>query len=89
MSTSTYPLLASVGALLLASCGGPTPDPMASKHADMMKADSAAKAMVAAQEATARSVFEMFNTGNTEGLEEWVSADFIDHQQPPEVTSTG
>src|SRR5690606_31082322 len=54
--------------LLMASCGGGnTESPMASAHADMMKADSAATAQVAAQEATARAVFEMFNTGNTDG----------------------
>ncbi|MBK8498466.1 MAG: hypothetical protein IPL52_06510 [Flavobacteriales bacterium] len=54
-------------------------DPMASMHKDMMKADSAE----AAQEVTARAIFEIFNTGNTEGLEDLVTADVVDHQLPP------
>lgn len=82
-------LLPGMATLLLAACGSHTPDPMAAQHAEMMKADSAAKAQVAAQEATARAVFEIFNTGNLEGIENLVAADFVDHQMPPEITSTG
>ena len=76
-------------ALLLASCGGPAADPNAAAHAEMMKADSLAKAQVATQEANARTIFEMFNSADLTELENLVSADFVDHQMPPEVTSTG
>ena len=64
-------------------------DAHAKAHADMMAADSAAKAQVAAQEANARAIFEMFNTGDLSELENLASADFVDHQKPPEITSTG
>ncbi|MCB0792748.1 MAG: ester cyclase [Flavobacteriales bacterium] len=90
MNTGSLTLAAGLsGLLLLAACGGPPPDPMAAKNAAAVKADSAAKAMVAAQEETFRKIFEMFNTGNTEGIEDLVAADFVDHQQPPEITTTG
>lgn len=82
-------LLPAFAVVMLAACGEHAPDPHAAAHAEMMKADSAAKAQVAAQEATARAVFEIFNTANTDGIENLVAADFVDHQKPPEVTSTG
>jgi steroid delta-isomerase-like uncharacterized protein len=75
--------------LLLAACGGPAPEPMGSDHSSMQKADSAAKAQTTAQEAIALSVFEMFNTGNTDGIENIVADDFVDHQKDPSITSTG
>ncbi|MCB0795462.1 MAG: ester cyclase [Flavobacteriales bacterium] len=90
MKKSSSLLLAVPAALLIwVSCGTPATDPMAAKHAEMMKADSAEDARIAAQEAVARAVFEMFNTGNTDELDAYVSADFVDHQKPPEVTTTG
>ena len=82
-------LLSAFAVALLAACGGHAPDPHAAEHAAMMKADSAEKARVAAQEATARTVFEMFNTGDLTDLEKYAMADFKDHQMPPEITSTG
>ena len=81
-------LLSAFAVALLAACGGHAPDPHAAEHAAMMKADSAEKARVAAQEATARTVFEMFNTGDLTDLEKYAMADFKDHQMPPEITST-
>lgn len=82
-------LIPAVVAASLAACGGHTPDPHAAQHAEMMKADSVEKARVAEQEATARTIFEMFNSGDLTELEKYASADFKDHQMPPEVTSTG
>lgn len=78
-----------MGLLLLASCGDAGNEPMASQHAEIMKADSTSKAQVAEQEAKARAVFEMFNTNDLGELENLVAADFVDHQMPPEITSTG
>ncbi len=90
MKHSSIFALIPAGLLMFASCGeSNTPDPMAAKHAEMMKADSAEDARVAAQEATAKAVFEMFNTGDLTELENLASADFVDHQMPPEITSTG
>ena len=90
MKISTpYTYLPAAALVLLASCGSPAPDPMAAAHAEQMKADSAEAARVVAQETTARAVFEMFNTGNTEGIEDLVAADFVDHQKDPSITSTG
>lgn len=88
MKTHLLALLPSCAFLLLA-CGGPAADPHAAQHAEMMKADSAAKAQATAQEEAFRKVFEMFNTGNTEGIEDVMSADFVDHQKDPSVTTTG
>ena len=68
-------LLSAFAVALLAACGGHAPDPHAAEHAAMMKADSAEKARVAAQEATARTVFEMFNTGDLTDLEKYAMAD--------------
>lgn len=60
-------------------------DPMAAMHADMMKADSAAQA----QEATTRAIIELFNTASTDGVENMMTTDFVDHQMDPAITTTG
>ncbi|MCB9169956.1 MAG: ester cyclase [Flavobacteriales bacterium] len=77
------------GLLLLGACNAPAPDPMAAKNAEIAKADSVEKARVAAQEETLQKITEMFNTGNTDGIEDLVTADFLDHQMPPELATTG
>ncbi len=87
MTRSTFPLSLSIVALLFA-CGAP-PDPHAAEHAAMMKADSATRAQAAAQEAAFRKVFEMFNTGDTKGIEDLLTADFMDHLKDPSITTTG
>ena len=76
--------------LLLASCGGGGHDhAAAAEHAAMMKADSTAKAELAAREASVRAVFESMNTGNLDNIGDYVAENFLDHQQDPSITTTG
>lgn len=85
---SSLPL---AGILLFAACESAEHehaehnDPMAGMHAEMMKADSAAKA----QEAMAARIIDLFNSHNMEGLEALMNDDFVDHQQDPSITTTG
>jgi len=73
--------------LLLGACTAP--DPKMNEHMAMMKADSTEAASIAAQENTVRAIFDMMNSGNFEGVENIVAADFVDHQQDPSITTTG
>ncbi len=75
--------------LLLASCGGGGHDHAAADHTDMMKADSTAKAELAARETGVRAVFEAINTGNLGNIGDHVAENFVDHQQDPSITTTG
>ncbi len=84
----TVPFLA---LLVVAGCGGAghEPDPAMAKHMEMMKADSAADAQMAAQEAAVKSIIDVLNSGSMEGLDKVMAADIVDHQQDPTVTTTG
>ncbi|MBK7384401.1 MAG: ester cyclase [Flavobacteriales bacterium] len=64
-------------------------DGMMADHMAMMKADSAKQAQANAQMETFQKVFEMFNTGNMEGLDALVAADMIDHNPDPMATMKG
>ncbi|MBL7938151.1 MAG: ester cyclase [Flavobacteriales bacterium] len=76
--------------LLLSSCGGGGHDQAAmDAHAAMMKADSAAKAALAANEAGVKAVVEILNTGNMDKIGDHVAENFVDHQQDPSITTTG
>lgn len=86
---SAAPLTAMV---LLASCSGAGDgqnNAAAAEHAALMKADSTAKAQVAAQEATAKAIIELFNSSSTDGVENLLADNFVDHQQDPAVKATG
>lgn len=84
---SSFPLIL----LLLTACGsgGDHHDAAMAEHLAMMKADSAAKAQLTAQEATARAIIDLVNSKGTEGIENLMSEDFVDHQQDPSITTTG
>lgn len=88
LNRKTFGTLPLVALLVLASCAGgdhAKMDEMMAHHTTMMKADSLNKA----QEATTKAVFDMVNSGNTEGIEDLIAADFIDHQADTSLKSTG
>lgn len=60
-------------------------DPMAAMHAEMMMADSAAKA----QEAMVNTINDLFNGTSTDGLDQYMTDDFVDHQMDPSIKTTG
>ena len=60
-------------------------DAMSAMHAEMMKADS----MAMAQEAMVIRINDLFNGTDPSGLEDVMTADFVDHQMDPSITSTG
>jgi predicted ester cyclase len=62
-------------ALLLASCGGPAADP---------KAEVTAKNKEAMQK-----INEMFMSGNTDGIENYVADNVVEHNPDPMIKSTG
>jgi len=76
---------------LLAACGAPAghDDATMADHKAMMMADSTAKAQVQAQEETVRVLYEMFNSGKLDGIENHVAENFVDHQMDPSITTTG
>ena len=76
--------------LLLAACtDGNHADPMAAQHREMMVADSTAKAAVTMQEKTVRTLLELMNTSGTDGLENLVTDNVMDHQMPDFITTPG
>lgn len=88
MKTELSPSTLAIAALLLlGACSAP--DPKMAEHMAMMKADSAEAAQVAAQENAVRAIFDMINSGNYEGMDNLMTADFVDHQQDPSITTTG
>ncbi len=92
MNTSIFHASVPLAALLLlgaCSVNNGNPDPKAAEHAAMMKADSSMKAQVAAQEATTKAVIDLFNTASTDGVENLLADNFMDHQQDPAVKATG
>ncbi len=93
MNTSIFHVSVPITAmLLLGACNGAPDGRTGTKgpeHTAMMQADSAAKAHVAAQEATTKAIIELFNTASTEGVENMLTDNFLDHQQDPSVKATG
>jgi steroid delta-isomerase-like uncharacterized protein len=93
MNTSIFHVSVPIAAmLLLGACSGAPDgqtDPKRAEHTAMMQADSAAKAHVSAQEATTKAIIELFNTASTEGVENLLTDNFLDHQQDPSVKATG
>ncbi|MEO8588579.1 MAG: ester cyclase [Flavobacteriales bacterium] len=80
--------LATMG--LLASCGGGGhDDAKMAEHMAMMKADSSMKATMTTREEGFRAVMGMFDSGNAEGLENYVAENMMDHTPMPGMTSTG
>jgi len=85
---SSLPL---AGILLFAACESAEHertehnDPMAAMHTEMMKADS----MAQAQEAMVNAINDRFNSNNMEGIEDLMTADFVDHQMDPSIKTTG
>jgi steroid delta-isomerase-like uncharacterized protein len=78
------------GVLLLSSCSsGTEPNNAMADHVAMMKADSAAKGAVASQEATVKAVFDAFNNGKMNELDNVMTENFVEHQSMPEITTTG
>ncbi len=76
---------------LLVACGAPADhdDATMADHKAMMVADSAANAQVKSQEETVRILYDMFNTGKLDGVENYVAENFVDHQMDPSITTTG
>ncbi len=58
---------------------------MSAMHAEMMKADSVAMA----QEAMVIRINDLFNGTDLSGLDAVMTADFVDHQMDPSITTTG
>jgi predicted SnoaL-like aldol condensation-catalyzing enzyme len=83
-------VVAACMALLVAACGAPA-DPAADKaRAEEMKADSAKHAQLEANKEATKKVFTMFETGNTEGIENIVADNIVSHVEPmPGITSKG
>ena len=79
-------------ALLLASCAtGPPPEQtqMLKDHTAMMAADSAEQAMQKAREDAVTAMFKMYESGSTEGLENYMAEGFVDHTPPPGMEVKG
>lgn len=91
-TTSLYGAIPLATLLLLAGCGGENDHDHGAamaEHAAMMKADSTAKAQVAAQEATVDAIMAVLHGGSADELDNLLTADFKDNQQDPSITSTG
>ncbi|MBP8824077.1 MAG: ester cyclase [Flavobacteriales bacterium] len=79
-------------ALLIASCsasGGGHDQQMLADHKAMMAADSTKMAALSLREEGVRTVYGMFESGNSDGLEKYVAADMVEHTPVPGITSTG
>ena len=76
--------------LLFASCGGGGHDhAMMDEHNAMMAADSTAKATMTAREEGCKAIFAMFESGNSDGVENYVAENMVEHTPMPGITSTG
>lgn len=62
---------------------------MMDQHLAMMKADSAAKASAAAQEATVKAIFDAINNGKVDEFDNLMAENMIENQKDPSITSTG
>lgn len=76
---------------LFASCGGggEHDHAMMDQHKAMMAADSSAKAVMAAREEGCKAIFAMFESGNTDGIENYIAENMVEHTPMPGITSTG
>lgn len=73
--TKLFNVLAIVIAFCMASCG------------DMKKSDNTAS--TEKNKETVKKVFEMFETGNSQGVENYVADNVVEHSMMPEIKSTG
>jgi predicted SnoaL-like aldol condensation-catalyzing enzyme len=90
MNKHIFSLLPATALVLLAACSAPA-DPAADKaRAEEMKADSAKHAQLEANKEATKKIFTMFETGNTEGIENIVADNIVSHVEPmPGITSKG
>lgn len=82
----TLPLVA-----IISSCGGSHPehDKLMAEHKAMMAADSASRASVDQMKQATQKFFDMWLSGKSDGIEEFVAENFVSHNPIPGVTSTG
>lgn len=77
---------------LMAACGAPSnpeADKVIADHKAMLAADSAQKALSTAREEGCRAVFAMFESGKTDGLENYVAENMVEHTPPPGMNPQG
>lgn len=93
MRTRSHHLILGLGALaLLTACNsGPNPEEarLLKDHQAMLAADSAERAVQQAREEGVRAVFKMFETGNPEGAENYMTEDMVEHTPPPGMEVKG
>ena len=85
-------LILGLSLILLGACGGgsgPEHDKMMAEHKAMLSADSAQQAMRAAREEGIRAIFTMFESGNSDGIEQYVDANVVEHTPPPGMEGNG
>jgi len=75
-STKLFSLAALIAAFCFASCG-------------QMNKTNDNTAVMEKNKATMKKVFEMFESGNPEGIENYVSENQVDHTPDPNIKSTG
>jgi predicted ester cyclase len=81
-----------IGTVLLASCGSGNNEQdttMLADHRRMMAEDSTELAMHQAREEGLRAVFKMFETGNAEGAEQYMTDNYVEHTPPPGTQPQG
>jgi steroid delta-isomerase-like uncharacterized protein len=74
--SNLFNVLAVSMAFCIASCGNMNTKPDNSAVAEKNKESM-------------KKVFEMFQTGNSQGIENYVSENHVDHNPPPDIKSTG
>jgi len=77
--------------VMLCSCGGSNPEhnTMMAEHKAMMSADSAKQASMEQMKLTAQRFLDLWFTGRTDGIEQFVAENFVTHMEMPGVSSTG
>lgn len=78
-------------AAIISSCGGSNPehDKMMAEHKAMMAADSASRASMDQMKQNTQRFYDLWLSGKTDGIEEFVAENFVSHNPIPGVTSTG
>jgi steroid delta-isomerase-like uncharacterized protein len=71
------------------ACTNPEADQMMADHKAMMAADSTAKAGIAQMKDAVNKVSDMWLSGSTDGIEAFVSADFMTHNPIPGIEGKG
>lgn len=82
----TLPLVAT-----LWSCGGSDPEhgTMTAEHKALLTADSTKQASTDHMKQATQRFLDLWFSGKTDGVEEFVAENFVSHLQMPGVTSTG